>query len=243
MRVGLAAALIVLAIALFLTNSRAAELAMVAAIIFVFVARSAFLATVSAALMGLFAFVVASTDIASGLGKAVTHLLSRSGGTYELTSFTGRTDIWAFVAHKWLESPWVGFGLGSPREVIATGFATRWGQTFGSAHNFMLESLLSFGVIGTILLVIPIVGVSAGLLRGMSFVDQSGHDRVLRSMLLALIVFVVINGAFEKSFAGLASPSTVLLGLVLSSYYSLRHGIGKSSLATQSSPAPQEASR
>jgi exopolysaccharide production protein ExoQ len=59
----------------------------------------------------------------------------------QLTS--GRIEMWIATYHKWLQAPWFGWGSGSTFwEVRALG----WTHT--QPHNFVLQFLISWGVVG-----------------------------------------------------------------------------------------------
>lgn len=156
-------------------------------------------------------------------------MFSRSGTTTELTTFTGRIDIWVASAKLWLDAPWIGYGLGSPRFVIPEGWSNRWGWTTGTAHNFLLESLLSFGVLGTFLL---LVGLSAAVFTAWKVWSQSESQRISLSWLcIASTVFVVVSGLMEKSFAGTLSPNTLILTLAYGSSLVLWQRLERASLS------------
>src|SRR5690606_10471338 len=70
--------------------------------------------------------------------------VSRSGTVGEVTSFTGRTEIWYTVLKLAQVQPWMGYGYGSsvfvlPEHTDAIGFST------SHAHNLFLQLLLTTG--------------------------------------------------------------------------------------------------
>jgi O-antigen ligase len=154
-----------------------------------------------------------------------TSALSRSGETSEITTATGRVDIWRFCFSKWLEAPWFGYGLGSPRRVIPDGWSDSWGFTTGTAHNFVLESLLSVGVIGTLPLLAVLFGLALGIMRLLrrSPPAEMRPLKHLPAFMVACWSFLIIEGCFEKTFAGLASPATVILAVLLGSLVALKN--------------------
>lgn len=101
-----------------------------------------------------------------GINEAILELLAslfaRTGQVNELTTLTGRGVIWEACWKLIVERPWVGYGLGSVRVVLPLSYADEWGNTYGSAHNFLLESLISVGWIGSL----PLIAV---LLMGLGF--------------------------------------------------------------------------
>jgi O-antigen ligase len=78
-------------------------------------------------------------------GDSNFYLFSISDGYQSAGEISsGRTDMWLATYHKWLEAPWFGWGSGSTFwEVRALG----WTHT--QPHNFLLQFLVSWGVVGT----------------------------------------------------------------------------------------------
>lgn len=79
---------------------------------------------------------------------AVVSRFSRSGEAEEITTLTGRTDLWDFVLRKVSESPILGYGYGCPRFVIV---AEHYWPTH-HAHNVVLNMMLGTGIPGGLLL-------------------------------------------------------------------------------------------
>jgi O-antigen ligase len=132
------------------------------------------------------------------------------------------------VARGTLDRIW----SGSPRVVIRSEWGNLWGWTTGTAHNFLLESLLSVGLLGTLPLLITAVG--ALVMTAARYGQQSGNRRAPFSWaFLTLTVFIIVDGMVEKSFAGMVAPATVILALVLGSHIALRSKEG-----VQISPLP-----
>lgn len=212
---GLAALLL----ALLFTQSRAAMGALFAGwVACLLLARP--LAGIGALLVGGFVMLAVGFgwfDPDSLFGSLASRI-SRSGRASEVFSATGRLDIWRFSVDAWAERPWLGHGLGSPREIIGEGWASQWGQRTGSAHNFVLESLISFGLAGTLLLVSTLLLVLQRFVRWVwSRAAAEPDARRIAECGIALTVFLLLSGMFEKSFAGMPAPATVVLALLLAS--------------------------
>lgn len=135
--------------------------------------------------------------------KFLFKMVSRSGDVGEITSFTGRTEIWHAVLQLSAAEPWMGYGYASsvfvlPQHASQIGFAT------SHAHNLILQLLLTTGVIGVALFVLAIVGV------GMRAALQ--RDRIVFAMLL----FVIFNGITESSgFTTLANICTFAFAIAV----------------------------
>jgi O-antigen ligase len=198
------------AVAALLTGSRTALLAFAVAMAAPYALRGiwTYITAIAAAILA--AGMIAYPPVLLHALDALTAAFSRSGSSFELTTFTGRVEIWRASISLWWESPWIGYGLGSPRTVIPETWSNRWGGTTGTAHNFILESLVSFGVVGTSLLVTFLVTVAVTAFRTLS--TQCQYPACGR-LTVRLLVFVLVGGMMEKSFAGTLSPNTLLLAL------------------------------
>lgn len=133
----------------------------------------------------------------------ILKMISRSGNVSEITSFTGRTEIWQAVIKLAAAEPWMGYGYASsvfvlPQHASQIGFAT------SHAHNVVLQLLLTTGWIGVALFALSILSVSlrAALQR----------DRIV----FAMLMFVIFNGITESSgFTTLANICTFAFAIAV----------------------------
>jgi len=129
--------------------------------------------------------------------------VSRSGDVGEVTSFTGRTEIWYAVLKLVEAQPLMGYGYASsvfvlPQHANEVGFAT------SHAHNVMLQLLLTTGWIGVILFVLAIAGVT---LRAIVYGDR---------IAFGMVAFVLLNGITESSgFTTLANICSLAFGIAI----------------------------
>jgi O-antigen ligase len=136
-------------------------------------------------------------------GDEILRVLSRSGDISEITSMTGRSDIWAAIPKLIEGRVWIGFGYGSsifviPAHEAEVGFLT------SHAHNLMLQLLLTTGWIGVGLFTISFL--LAGL-RAAYFADRT---------ILLLLGFVILNGITESSaFSSVANICTLAYALAV----------------------------
>jgi len=219
----------VMAVCLALSESRGSTAGLVAAFVLLASLGRPLVALASSVLALIGGWALLQPGLLDHLMRSVASVVARSGNVNEITTFTGRSEIWAAVIPKWLESPWIGYGLGSPRVVVSQAYTTRWGQTYESAHNWLLESLLSFGVFGTAVLVAFLLAllVSAWRLRGrLRSLPERGPDRALVNCILRCWVFLLVSGLVEKSFAGMPNPTTVLLAFMAGSCVVLHGTLG-----------------
>ncbi|MBY0530779.1 MAG: O-antigen ligase family protein [Xanthobacteraceae bacterium] len=193
-------ATIICGAALLMTNSRT-PLAMVLVILFMTYALT--WGRLHIALLLVSVGLVAASILLPVSDQILLKVVSRSGGADELTSLTGRTEIWYTVLKLIEQRPWTGFGYASsvfvlPEYANAIGFAT------SHAHNLALQLLLTTGWTGFILFMLTIAGVSArAILHG---------NRVM----FAMLAFVLLNGVTESSgFTTLANICTLAFAIAV----------------------------
>jgi O-antigen ligase len=192
-------AAIVAVIALVMSNSRTSMMMVGAILFFVYFVtwRRLYLAVflLSAGLVAL--------AIVLPAGDQVLMLLSRGGSMDEVTSMTGRTEIWYAVAKLAEAKPLMGYGYGSsvfvlPQHEREIGFLT------SHAHNLALQLFLTTGWVGVVLFALSTFAVA---LRAVS----TGNRTVF-----ALLSFVLLNGITESSgFTTLANICSLAFAIAV----------------------------
>lgn len=115
--------------------------------------------------------------------------LSRSGNASEITSGTGRAEIWSVVIELWTASPFIGYGYSSANSILP--LDPRLFSVAAHAHNMYLEILFSGGFIGIILFFMSICAYFIRALAGRNW------------KYLIILVFFMLRGFTEASpFAG-----------------------------------------
>lgn len=121
----------------------------------------------------------------------------------ELT-FTGRVEVWEFVGSHWDQSPVIGHGPGVWQELISGGQLPIWA---GQAHNQLLQTLYTTGLVGVVLLLALAWCWTANNLR----FARDGFP-----LPLALEAALVVYALFESPFTHVGVSSNIwLLALVL----------------------------
>jgi exopolysaccharide production protein ExoQ len=186
--------------ALILTNSRT-PLAMVFVILFMTYALT--WRRVHIAILLVSAGLLAMAILLPVSDQLMLKFVSRSGSADELTSLTGRTEIWYTVLKLVEQQPWTGYGYASsvfvlPEHQNSIGFTT------SHAHNLALQLLLTTGWVGLILFLLSITGIGIRAVRH--------NNRVM----FALLAFVLLNGITESSgFTTLANICTLAFALAV----------------------------
>ena len=235
-----AAMLVLFTAELLLTNSRSSILGAVAGVtLSVIVAGGV---GVMGLLSGSFVLAILATVLLyPGLQEMLLAVLaaafSRTGQVTELTTFTGRQQIWESSWQLINDAPWFGYGLSSVSVKISQGFSDQWGNSVTTAHNSLLESLISVGLVGTLPLVLVVVMSIWYLVRHLltssaKIAKSTDPDaeliRGLSRCALGCIVMMLVQGFGEKSFAGHpGSPFLALGGVVATAAFLALHPIRK----------------
>ncbi|NMG76662.1 O-antigen ligase family protein [Aromatoleum diolicum] len=140
-------------VCLFLSDSRTSVLAVFAAFGLHVLRGHVVVAFCGFILVTILALVFLNADFGwERLGAA----LSRTGRLSEITTLTGRTDIWAASWAAFIERPILGYGFGATKVLLPEVFRTYWGFTVTQAHNFLLQTLVTTGLAGFAFVLIAI---------------------------------------------------------------------------------------
>ena len=143
----------------------------------------------------------------------------------QLSTITGRTDLWKAVWPEIMQHPIVGHGyLGS--RFLSEEVAGTFGGA-GHTHNGFIEALYNNGLVGLCILVGIHFVIVKNLWRAIKDPpNRNAHFLAVGSS--AIYVNLLVNGLFNATFGGRAStPFMLLLGLLVVSEV-LRRNIGLS---------------
>ncbi|MEZ8102666.1 O-antigen ligase family protein [Vibrio bivalvicida] len=183
---------------LLLSQSRTSMLALILATSYYFLHRR-YASIVYLLFIGL---TLATTIWATEIYLKILPSLTRSGGLEELFTFTGRTMIWEVVTELIAEKPWLGYGYAASKQLLPLHFETSWGWTTVNSHQFILQLLLSSGVIGS-LPVFIILAIQVYFL--VTFKSKLASS---------LFIFILVTGALESGAIGPIPNYLTLLWLV-----------------------------
>jgi hypothetical protein len=169
------------AVCLVLSANRNSMFAVAVALWVAFVLRKGtgpkLVITTTLGLVGAVAFVAFSDEIFS--------LLSRSGNASEVTTLTGRSEIWAVVIQKWMEQPLYGYGYTSALSILP--LDPRLFHAAAHTHNMLLEVLFSGGLILVALFLFGL-GETIVQIRRLGAVNEA-----------ALVAFFLVRGLTEPT--------------------------------------------
>ena len=129
---------------------------------------------------------------------ALFQTLSRTGAASELTTLTGRTDLWAAAWAHVLERPLLGWGFNGTEQLMLESVGRNFPGNAVNAHNMVLQGLMSLGFAGAMPGLAGLGLLAAALVRR----PDPRRD--------AFVVFLLVVGFGEAEF--FATP-VLLTGL------------------------------
>jgi len=193
--------------ALVMSNSRTSMAALIIALFVVFMMKltpQKIIAVTFSGIMGI--LLLSFIDI-----DTILSMLSRSGSSEEITSGTGRSEIWAVVINLIKENFFLGYGYASGLQILDE-HASEVGFKVATTHNLVLQLFLNAGFISFITFVIALL-----LKTYTAFKNQN-------DFIISGLIFIMIIGLSESvAFQGVANTSTVALALI----FGVRYGQDK----------------
>lgn len=133
-------------------------------------------------------------------------------------TFTGRDAIWQFASDSMRERLWFGHGFASfwlsPRMLgLEPNFEASWDvRGIVSGHNTYLDSVLTFGLPGGVLLILLLLFKP---LIDFIRVARQRETRRLADFFLMVIIFMTYNGMMESFFLNRADPMWLILAMAV----------------------------
>ncbi|WP_158590307.1 O-antigen ligase family protein [Deinococcus sp. RM] len=135
---------------------------------------------------------------------------SRSGNAQEVTTLTGRTEVWQTAISLIAENPLIGYGLRAGQVLLPEVWKGSAIWVPPHSHNMYLEALLATGLVGLLFLIYSIIGKFVGL------VSNLRRKADLSLVMIVLLVFISCLGVFELSGFGTITVAYVFLCCVMS---------------------------
>lgn len=107
--------------------------------------------------------------------------LARSGSASEITTLTGRTELWAVAADLIAQKPLLGWGFNGTEALMVGSVGRGFAGDPVNAHNMYIQSLLSMGFLGSL----PAFGFLGVLVARMVVRPNATRDQIV---LLAMII-------------------------------------------------------
>jgi O-antigen ligase len=142
----------------------------------------------------------AENDVA-GSANPIIQFMLRGQNAGEFFSMTGRSGLWSTIFSLFKSRPILGYGYVGSRGVLLN--VLPWA---GEAHNALAETLLDLGIVGVLLVWVPLISSL--------FSSLAGETRELHSwaesFLFATLVFLIFDGFSEAGFAGVVSTMPIV---------------------------------
>jgi O-antigen ligase len=142
-----------------------------------------------------------------GIGAVLSEQLAHAAKLLPLdTSFTGRTDIWTFAVRALRPKLWTGYGFeafwgsGSIQNLPE---GTEWAEHASHSHNGYLDTALSIGLPGLLILIAVLV---IAPLRNFHLADCGGNGGPLSMLFLRIWLFGIYLSSLESFFLDRADP-------------------------------------
>lgn len=171
------------------------------------------------ALLTVALFVLLASDIAHLSGRIeqyqdvpVVAYVLRGQDTEQFLSLTGRTALWSEVLKVIAADPWVGVGFGASRYSLIQHFS--WAA---EAHNAYLEAALQLGVVGALLLFVPVVVVFVRGVARLIVQRRASRDYDVNALVCAILGFSLASGVVSEGFSlvGYSLDTLIVSALVL----------------------------
>jgi O-antigen ligase len=148
-----------------------------------------------------------------GVGSVLSPTVASLAASLPLDStFTGRTDIWAFAATKASEALVFGHGMGafwgSQALLFGEEQSTIWAGGAAHAHNGYLDAVISMGLPGLVATIAAIVVQPA---RDVRHAFARGEEPALALLFLQIWIFSLYLNSLESFFFDRAHPNWVAL--------------------------------
>ncbi len=147
----------------------------------------------------------AENDVA-GSANPIVQFMLRGQSAGEFFSMTGRSGLWSTILSLFESRPILGYGYVASRGVLLN--VLPWA---GEAHNALAETLLDLGIVGVILVWIPLI---SSLFSSLSGETPELHGWA-ESFLFATLVFLIFDGFSEAGFVGVVSTMPIVFFTVL----------------------------
>lgn len=185
---------------LVLSDSRTSMAVVIVAFALYFLRKRPAVALVGGLLLGMLSLVILNLDISLHELGAV---FSRTGRSSDLSTLTGRTDIWAASINAFWDRPIFGYGFGSTKVLLPEIYRTYWGFTVTQAHNLYIQTAVTLGLVGLFLVLTIIYRQIRSYIK---------NQDVFKTVVLG---FILVHGLTEPGPIGVA-PNVVTFFWALS---------------------------
>ncbi|MGH7840694.1 MAG: O-antigen ligase family protein, partial [Candidatus Binataceae bacterium] len=124
----------------------------------------------------------------------------RGESSSQLTGLNGRAELWAGLMQLSAQRPLTGYGFVASRSVLLS--VLPWA---GEAHNAFLETLLDLGLVGVLLLWVPLVFCIVRPIPASIRISRPTYWAF--ALAKTLLIYFVVEGMTDQAFANFAGYS------------------------------------
>ncbi len=158
--------------------------------------RETYLAIAGCMIAGLIGFVIVESTIGFDfVAEKLIAKVTKTGSAEEVTTVTGRTDIWKYSLARSAERPIFGWGSASTAVVME--------DMSGHSHNLILHPILAMGFPGGALVIVILL---------MNLVNAIRMDSLL---LRGVLVFTLVLGMVESPLLGSFPDGLTILWIAI----------------------------
>jgi O-antigen ligase len=136
--------------------------------------------------------------------------VNRDQSADEISSLSGRQQMWEAMWQSFLTSPWIGHGYFLSSKTGELEIWYLYGEMFGvnwTAHNIWLQAMVSTGLIGLFWIVLAVFAPITTLCLRAFF---GGTWQKIDSWCLILLIWYLLWGLLNESFLGPVQPESVI---------------------------------
>lgn len=115
---------------------------------------------------------------------------------------SGRIELWLTAINLFIKHPFLGIGFGGYAYNVTSSFKAIHGQDVMDVHNCFLQFLCEIGIIGTVIIVTPMIIVFMRNYRTIKTLQRNNSDelRLIAQTSLGIQVFFLMIGMLDPSF-------------------------------------------
>ena len=178
------------------------------------------------------AFIVPALVAVHVLHIGLHEILYRNDSQADLSQLNGRTDLWPAVLRLIAQKPLFGWGFWGTAQLLLA--ILPWA---GETHDALLQSLLDVGMVGSILLWVPVFFTLFGRITSCAQ-SSGGRSAWYVIAVKAMLVLVLIEGITDEVFVSFVGFDAVLTYACIFAYQFLKSESATDAEASFRSVAP-----
>lgn len=160
--------------------------------------------------IGTFLLLVSMIALVTLNNRVTSSIIGYLSNPSAYATLSGRTDLWSIALRQFRSSPFTGLGYGQTSRALEG--LDVWGQeTIAQAHNVLVESLMTTGLLGTVPLIAILFWVTWNLVLALR-VSEPRNPQVFVSS-VGLLIFALVRSLTEGAMAQAGSVDVLVFFL------------------------------